>query len=463
MNNLTEIQIHEFKEEPVVAHPIPAVNKMDAAQRKLRMEQRQHELEEIVPGLCSGACSFNLMASAFCLLCLLVPLCVLLPLALHFDDSSTARTMLLIVMGVMIGLGLLYCCASLYPVFAGGVCCLPEPYPQTGPLLLGNATPSIAVAVKKIYVIVNPYGGMRTGPTVFRTQAKPVFDKHGVVCEVIETQYAGHTVDLAATLDFDGYDGLCVVGGDGSLHELINGLLHRPDHRRIAVGLIPGGSGNSICVDLGFSNGAKAAEAICRGLTVPIDANKLTDDGDLCVYSVNEVSWGLLGEVGVSAEAIRFVGPARYNLCGVWGVMKNVGSELKLTVEDAQGQRHESSGVFLTAFSNITQNFGKELRAAPQAKMDDGLMDLVFIQKATRGHLLQMFQHLPKGLHHSNPKINFFQARRAIFEPAAPKGVINIDGEILPFKGALKIECIPAAYRLFLDPSAYPKAAPAAV
>jgi len=51
-------------------------------------------------------------------------------------------------------------------------------------------------------------------------------------------------------LNIDDYSAIVAVGGDGTLHEVVNGMLHRPDKRRVPVAFIPNGSGNDLCVTL---------------------------------------------------------------------------------------------------------------------------------------------------------------------------------------------------------------------
>ena len=60
----------------------------------------------------------------------------------------------------------------------------------------------------------------------------PIFKEAGAEVEIKETRYAGHARNMANTLDFRGYEGFCVVGGDGTMHEVINGMLSRKDGKR---------------------------------------------------------------------------------------------------------------------------------------------------------------------------------------------------------------------------------------
>ena len=96
---------------------------------------------------------------------------------------------------------------------------------------------------------VNPHGGTKQGPLLLK-KVKPIFDAAGADLLIIETTFAGHANELAHKLDFDGYDGMIVIGGDGTMHEVVNGMLTRSDKKQIPIGLIPGGTGNSFMHDL---------------------------------------------------------------------------------------------------------------------------------------------------------------------------------------------------------------------
>ena len=120
------------------------------------------------------------------------------------------------------------------------------------------------------------------------------------------------------------------------------------------------------------------------------------------------------------------MGPGRYDACAIWGVLRNPSRPCKVTVVDT-GKVYKGS--MATAFVNNTQHFGKEMRAAPNAVLDDGFFDLNIMFEQTRGSLLQVFMLLPDGAHSGNIEGTVeMQARHVVFEPEHP-GVINIDGE----------------------------------
>lgn len=84
------------------------------------------------------------------------------------------------------------------------------------------------------------------------------------------TERDGHGYDLANLSSFDGYDGLVVVGGDGTIHEVINGMLQRADRHKLPIGVIPAGTGNSMLVDVA---------AVCDLVNDPEAATRVIIDG----------------------------------------------------------------------------------------------------------------------------------------------------------------------------------------
>ena len=118
--------------------------------------------------------------------------------------------------------------------------------------------------MKKYYLTVNPHGGIKKGKEIL-TKVVPLFDNANIALTIIETEYAGHARDLAKELPMDGYNGFCCIGGDGTLHESINGLMNREDNIKFPIGLITGGTGNSFMYDLDCLDPIDATKRIIKG------------------------------------------------------------------------------------------------------------------------------------------------------------------------------------------------------
>jgi len=206
--------------------------------------------------------------------------------------------------------------------------------------------------------------------------------------------------------------------------------------------------------DFGTWNVKEAAERILEGEINYVDANKVTIQ-DKSMLSVNLIAIGVVGDVGIVAEDLRFLGVARYDVCAVFGVAKKTSVDMKVKMTFKDGSTNYESGKFLTGFVMNNQHFGKGLRPTPDARMDDGLLDLALVRLAERGDLLATFQQLPTAAH-SKGNWKHFSVNKCVscILDMGDKGVCNIDGEIVKHFGTIEVECLPKLIPLFA-PSTY--------
>ena len=155
----------------------------------------------------------------------------------------------------------------------------------------------------KYFLIVNPHGGKKQGPIILN-KIKPIFDSIGSELCIVETTFAGHAKELANQTDLNNYDALVAIGGDGTLLEVVNGMLTRDDRLKIPIGMIPGGSGNSYMHDLGLTDPIKATNAILCGQKRLVDTIRI-DTNHVIQYAMNMIGWGLVADVGKMAENCR--------------------------------------------------------------------------------------------------------------------------------------------------------------
>ena len=160
----------------------------------------------------------------------------------------------------------------------------------------------------RLYLLVNPIGGGGKGRRILE-RVMPVFQRAGTHIDIIETNHATHAQELAGTLPLQGYDGLCAIGGDGTLGHIVDGMLTRVDGQKIPLGFIPGGSGNSYMKDIGVLDPQVAAQAITRGNPQKMDAIRVCFSRDQQImYVPNMIGWGLAADIGIQAERRRWLG-----------------------------------------------------------------------------------------------------------------------------------------------------------
>ena len=96
----------------------------------------------------------------------------------------------------------------------------------------------------KLCFLINPNSGKKKSTQIFKS-IRPILNKKKIDFDYFETNYKNHAKDLIYKIKLDQYDGLIIIGGDGTFHEAVNGLMIRHDNLKIPIGIIPGGSGNS--------------------------------------------------------------------------------------------------------------------------------------------------------------------------------------------------------------------------
>ena len=294
---------------------------------------------------------------------------------------------------------------------------------------------------RRLFLAVNPRGGLKRGAAVL-AQVRPLFEEAGVELAIHETSHPGHARELVANLDLEGLDGLCAVGGDGTMHEMINGLLARPDKPDLPLGLIPAGSGNAFLYGFGIHNPIEAARRILEGAIHTIDVARLSLD-DRVVYAFNVLGWGLVTDITILAEKLRWIGENRYTVASALEILRARRRQARLAC--AELELDEGLSFFMACNTPYT---GKGMRMAPRADCTDGLVDLVIVRKATRRQMLALLPKVFDGSHIESPLVEYVQTRSFDFVPSLDE-TTNIDGELVDWS-PLHVEMVPQAVRVLL-------------
>jgi len=272
-------------------------------------------------------------------------------------------------------------------------------------------------------------------------QVRPVFLAAGLRLEVYDTTHPGHASKIAAELDLTGFAGLCSIGGDGTNHEVVCGLMRRTNPDEVPLGIIPGGTGNSLAQHLDCLDPATAAKRIVARNIVPLDVARI-NFGEGVEYSINIVGWGAAVDINRTAERLRWLGSVRYSFAALWEILRSRRRPLRLTLD---GEVIEDK--FQMVLACNTRFTGNGMQLAPRAKLDDRLLDIIVVRHATRRQMLQLFSRVFDGSHVEMPCVEYRQVNS--LELSSPgREPLNIDGELkrhLP----IRVEMVPAALRLF--------------
>ncbi|MBM3469762.1 MAG: diacylglycerol kinase family lipid kinase [Armatimonadetes bacterium] len=278
----------------------------------------------------------------------------------------------------------------------------------------------------RAHAIVNPVAGRNRGAQAW-ARAKPVLESAGWEVTESFSLRQGYAVELAATSDAEV---ILAVGGDGTAHEVANGLLRRS--RRPVMGVLPVGTGNDFARALGLPRDPAAAAGML--LTA---RPKLIDVGvvnDRCFLTV--AGAGFDGEVAGQVNAWPKVlgGTAMY----VLGILKMLVTYRPVEVGIVIDGVADRERLFLIAVGNTAWNAGG-MWMVPPARPDDGILHVVIAGPLSRIETLGVLPRVYSGRHLLHPKIRQAQGREIIVTSSTPLRV-QADGET--------IGTLPATFRV---------------
>jgi diacylglycerol kinase (ATP) len=294
----------------------------------------------------------------------------------------------------------------------------------------------------RLFAIINPVSrkgrASRVWPAVRLT-----LEEHGLAVTEAVSERRMHAWELAERAARDGYDIVVSVGGDGTNHEVVNGLLSARLPRPPALGLIPAGTANDLarCLRIPFEPQA-AARVLLAGDRRRID-----------VGQVNDRFYATISGVGFDAEVARlvnhwprYVGGTVLYIAGIVTMLATFSPvESEITI-DGRSQRAK---MFLLAAAN-TNWYAGGMFMAPHASIDDGLLAVVWAEDLGKAETLFVLPKLFSGAHLKHPKVFHTTAREVRVTSATPLA-IHADGE--------SVGTVPAHFRII--PQALEVAAPA--
>jgi len=292
----------------------------------------------------------------------------------------------------------------------------------------------------RFLAIVNPAaGGGRSaklaGPAIARLREK------GLRVDVFASTAPGHAAELAREAYDQGYCRFIAVGGDGTAHEILNGIFtHAGPKARVSLGFLPLGTGNSFLRDFA-DNGAEAAlQALLENRKRPVDLLRLTHSkGE--IYAFNLLSVGFTADVAsLTNRYFKPLGSAGY-LLGVFVRVVQLRRRAFALRCDDDKDWDERRCLFLS-FNNSKYTGGTML-IAPQSDPTDGLIEFVRWGPIGRLGLLRMLPKLYDGTHIQHPLASRRAVRRVEFSLPAPVDVM-IDGEIATLE-CRSLDIIPGA------------------
>lgn len=276
----------------------------------------------------------------------------------------------------------------------------------------------------RVKVIMNPRSDIGRGIERWE-QIEAAGNRYGGL-DLVLTQGRNHARDLAREAAVDGYDVVAAAGGDGTLHEVINGLVDSDNHH-VLLGAIPIGTGNDFAFALGIPADTDTAVArIFAGMPKAVDLVRVTDDRQQTAVFHNNFGIGLDATVVINTEAITRIHGFLMYLTAVFKTIAFDFRSLPLTLRLDDEQLAQDS-LFVTF--GLGPRHGGGFMLTPDAQQADGLVDVCLVEQIGRVKALSLLQAAVKGTHVRSRHVKMRQCRAAVVESAVAMP-IHIDGEI---------------------------------
>ena len=178
-------------------------------------------------------------------------------------------------------------------------------------LALGSAT-----RTRRLCVLLNPHSGSGSALPLFANHMAPSLHFAGIEHDVTVTSHAGHAIELGKQLDPARYEGVVIVGGDGTVQELLSGLLSRPDWRmlirRVPLCSVACGTQNALARGLRTTLPEYASWCLIKHKLRPLDAMLVANAAGVRTVSLCGVGFGLAADIAADSERFRALGTFRY-------------------------------------------------------------------------------------------------------------------------------------------------------
>jgi len=270
---------------------------------------------------------------------------------------------------------------------------------------------------------------------------------------VARQREAGHRIEVRVTweqgdarrfvLEAGKVDLVIAAGGDGTINEIVHGLMNLLRAARPGLGIVPLGTANDFATGCGIPSDPEKALALCvQGEGVPIDVGKAND-----YWFINAASSGFGAEITAttSPELKRLLGPAAYTL---------MGAILAINIHQYHGRlvlpHREVIGSGPLAIVGNGRQTGGGIQFAPRACIDDGLLDVLIVRQISPTALLAAARELQQ-LPSDGDYISYWQTPWVEVYPEEQIPV-NLDGEPLRFS-TVRYEAVPKAIQLIVPPN----------
>ncbi|XP_006869727.1 PREDICTED: sphingosine kinase 1 [Chrysochloris asiatica] len=330
----------------------------------------------------------------------------------------------------------------------------------------------------RVLVLLNPRGGKGKALQLFRSHVQPLLTQADVSFTLMLTEHRNHARELVRVEELGRWDVLVVMSGDGLMHEVVNGLMERPDWEtaiRKPLCSLPAGSANAIAASVNHYSGYQQVTneelltnctlLLCRRLLVPMNLLSLHTASGLRLFSVLSLAWGFIADVDLESEKYRLLGEIRFTLGtflrlaslrtyqGRLAYLPAGGAISRMSTSPPLDHRGPVNSLlvpldqpvptnwtvvpeqdFILVLVLLHSHLGSDMFAAPMNRCEAGVMHLFYMRAGvSRATLLRLFLAMEKGRHmdYNCPYLVYMPVVAFRLEPKDGGGVFTVDGELM--------------------------------
>ena len=301
---------------------------------------------------------------------------------------------------------------------------------------------------RKVKIILNPMADMGNAWRVAR-DLRPITLEYGSA-DWNGTVYPGHAIELARQAGDQGYDMVIAMGGDGTVHEVVNGLMQVEAGRRPLLGIVPVGSGNDFAHAIGVPMESDHALAhALNGEASTIDLGLMTDEHGRKEYFDNTLGIGFDAIVTIRSHRLPIVRGFLMYLTAVIQTILLDHNPAHVQIETDSEKIDDQ--VLMTTLCNGGRE-GGGFMLSPDSKMNDGIMEFLLVRKVSRGMMFRLVPEFMSGTHRRFTKQIRMGACQKFAMISDRPLYIHADGEIFTSFGSnlrkVTFEILPGALKV---------------
>ena len=278
---------------------------------------------------------------------------------------------------------------------------------------------------RRVKLIFNPHAD-RGRAWDIASSLQTIIEHHGGASWA-SSEYPTHATELAEQAALEGYDVIAALGGDGTVHEIVNGLMRVPAENRPTLAAVPLGSGNDFSSNVGVEQDVDIAmERVFHGEVKTIDLGQISDATGRTEYWDNTLGIGFDASATIHSRQItRLQGFLMYLWAVILTILRNHDAPLMKIITD---EETIEQNVLMLVLCNGPRE-GGGFFIAPGALLDDGVLNYAMVESVSRPMMLRLVPEVMRGTHGRFKQVRLGQFRELRLTSERPI-TIHTDGEV---------------------------------